>query len=181
MWLRRGGRAGWVVFAPVMGEVDLSKFTSIPLTLPSDGKPLAAQFGTPQNTHLDLAPLGGGQRERKQAICFRAGGSYPADMDVEFGAAADYWMEWWLNGKLILSTMSAGNGQVYDISDPRREGAFQQGAEPLRGSCPQRKRWMGTRLGRTRVVGPAARQTLSGTPNAMLRGTQGCQRCDHGP
>ncbi len=157
---------GWVVFAPVVGEVDLSKFTSIPTTLSSDGKALAAQFGTPQNNHLDLAPLGGGQRERKQAICF-ARVDVPADMDVEFGAAADYWMEWWLNGKPVLSTMSAGNGQVYDIMTHVVKAHFNKGpnllaVRVLSGSGG----WELVSGGPESLA--TARQTLSGTPNGML-------------
>jgi hypothetical protein len=99
----------WSVFAPVVGNVDLSTFTSIPDSITSDGKPLAPQVGIPNGTDLDLAPLGGGFREKRQAFCF-AQVTLDADTDVEVGISADYWMEWWINGKRVFSTMDAGNG-----------------------------------------------------------------------
>lgn len=120
----------WVVFAPVVGDLDLSTITAIPDSLPSDGKPLAPQIGMPVNNHLNLAPLGNGYHERRQALCFSRV-NVPSDMDVEFGTSADYWMEWWLNGKKIFSTMDQGNSGPFQIMTHTVKAHFNKGQNLL--------------------------------------------------
>ena len=99
----------WTVFAPINGPLDLGSFNTIPDSIPSDGKPVLPQVGVPDaEGSLDLALLGGGVRERRQAICF-AQVNLDADADIEFGASGDYWMEWYVNGQRVFSTMDLGN------------------------------------------------------------------------
>ena len=100
----------WTVFAPVAGAVDLSAIHTVPMTLSG----VMPQSGTPHGSDLDLAPLGGGFSEKKQAFCF-ASVDLPADADIEIGAAADFWMEWWINGRLVYSTVPNGNNGPYHI------------------------------------------------------------------
>ena len=37
------------------------------------------------------------------------------DTDVSFGAGCDYWMQWWIGGQEMLSTLDHGN-LIYPIS-----------------------------------------------------------------
>ncbi len=104
----------WTVFAPVVGEVDLSTIHALPTSLSGSGAPVTPQIGAPQATVVDLSPLGGGFNEKRQAFCF-ASVNLPADAEVEIGAAADYWMEWWVNGQLVYTTVPGGNGGPYHV------------------------------------------------------------------
>lgn len=100
----------WTVFAPVAGEVDLRQVNTIPSTLPK----AQAQNGLPTDGNLDLAALGGGHDEKKQAICF-AWIDSPVAQRVEFGAGADWWMEWYVNGQRVYSTLETGNQGSYSV------------------------------------------------------------------
>lgn len=105
----------WTVFAPVAGNVDLAGMTDIPRALGGVDASLRAQPGVPDgNGGVDLAPLAGGVKEKRQALCFawlesETGGP------VEIGTGADWWMEWWVNGERIGSTLDSGNGGAAGI------------------------------------------------------------------
>jgi len=98
----------WTVFAPVRGDVDLTQITAIPATLGKATDSVAARNGFIVNNGIDLAALGGGYVERKQAICF-AWYESRQDQTIEIGASADWWMEWYVNGKRVYSTLDTGN------------------------------------------------------------------------
>jgi len=103
----------WTVFAPVKGDVDLTQFNTIPTALPAD--PTAQpQVGAVVGNVLNLEPLGQGHAERKQAICFSKI-TVEQDTEAEVGIAADYWLEFYVNGKKVLDTLAAGNGGDYVI------------------------------------------------------------------
>jgi hypothetical protein len=91
---------------------------------------VTAQVGLPVNGHLDLGPLGGGRRERRQALCF-AQVNVPKAGDYEFGVSADFWMEFWINGKSVLSTLANGNEGAYEITTHIIKAHFNQGANLL--------------------------------------------------
>ena len=101
----------WSVFAPVEGSFDLSKLARIPRALVIGETTIAPRYAVPVNGKIDLKALTGGSAEKRQGICM-AEVDVPADLDAEIGASADFWMEWWVNGKSVFSTLSEGNGTV---------------------------------------------------------------------
>lgn len=98
----------WTVFAPVPGEIDAGAFDAIPRSLAARGAAIAPLPGLPDGLDLDLGRLAGGHQERKQALCFAWIDSDQA-RTIEVGASGDWWMEWWVNGRRVYSTMDAGN------------------------------------------------------------------------
>lgn len=87
VWPRR-----WTVFADVPREkVDLTKWNSIPGKLEIDQKSFAPQTAIASENRIDLAPLGGGVGERKEAILMafvdspRANNSSWSDRRLVFG------------------------------------------------------------------------------------------------
>ncbi len=104
----------WTVFAPIEGEIDLSQFKTIPRSVTSKGKELQPIAGIPRALDLDLGKLAGGHGERKQALCF-AWLDSDREQEVEFGAGADWWMEWLVNGRPAFSTIDVGNNGPYHV------------------------------------------------------------------
>lgn len=126
---------GWTVFAPVTATVDLKAFTTIPDAV-GTAKP---QLAIPDGEGLiDLASLGGGHDEKKQAIAF-AWYDSPMDGEITIGAAADWWMEWAVNGVVAYSTLESGNRGPYHVlthtfTAPVRKGRNLLAARVLSGS-----------------------------------------------
>lgn len=98
----------WTVFAPLDGEIDPGGFSAIPSTIANSSKDVRPLVGIPDGLDLDLAALCGGVAEKKQALCFA---TLVADRDstIEIGASADWWMEWYVNGQRVFSTIDGGN------------------------------------------------------------------------
>ena len=104
----------WTVFVPVPGDVDLAGFRDIPSSIESRGHTLRPRVGIPDGCDLDLGRINGGYAEKKQALCF-AWVESDAERTVEIGAAADWWMEWFVNGERVYSTMDRGNQAPYKV------------------------------------------------------------------
>ena len=125
----------WSVFAPVSNEVDLSKFDSIPDTL-AGMSPVAAYV---QQSTIDLRRFAQGKAEKQRAILMATVDS-PADQTVTVGAAADWWMAWFVNGQPVYDTMEEGNEAPYSIDAhtfelPLRKGKNLLAVEVLSGSA----------------------------------------------
>jgi hypothetical protein len=108
----------WTVFVPVDGKIDISKIQSIPASLPA-----AAGAGTVEgkrvsltNMAIDLSRFGVRSQEKLSALVFGEVDS-PRDQVVSMGAAADYWMAWFVNGQAVYDTMEYGNGGSVSILD----------------------------------------------------------------
>ncbi len=99
----------WTVFGPVSTAVDLSKFTTLPDTIADGEKSLLPQTFFPVGNVLNLSVLSGpGYIEKQQALCF-AKIRVDADRDLQIGAGADFWMQWYVNGEEVYSTLDKGN------------------------------------------------------------------------
>jgi hypothetical protein len=58
---------------------------------------------------MDLSVLSGpGYIEKQQAICF-ANINSDSECDLQIGAGADFWMQWYVNGQEVCSTLDKGN------------------------------------------------------------------------
>ncbi|GEM_PF-2756287 len=116
----------WHVFTFVKPEVDLSTFTSVPETLPGEKGIVNGTSAFFINNKIDLAKIGGGYREKAVAVLFA---EYDSDSDkkVKVGGAADYWMDWYVNGKRVYDTLNAGNGAGYYVHSHRIEIPLRKG------------------------------------------------------
>ncbi len=111
LWPRR-----WTVFAPVpTGSVPVADFPAdIPARLLVNGVPLLPRAVTLVNDRVDLAPIGGGVAEKREAILFATIDS-PSAQTVRIGSSADWWEQWFVNGVPVFDTLETGNGGPQSI------------------------------------------------------------------
>ena len=103
----------WTVFAPMnrkfkapSGELN---------TIPSSLNGVKGRKAQLMANTLDLAPFLGGKGAYKCAWAF-AELNTPIACDYTLGASADWWMEFYLNGKKIFDTMENGNEKPVKIN-----------------------------------------------------------------
>ena len=96
----------WTVFAPV--DRLLLPTAEEVLAIPDHFGGAPGRTVALANNAMDLAPLVGGPGKEKCAWLFGEIAS-PIECDYTLGAAADWWMELYLNGKKIIDTMADGN------------------------------------------------------------------------
>lgn len=99
----------WLIFPDAQLPADLNIVPSIleaskPITVKMDGY------------SIDMGKLAGGVREKRSAVMYYEFSSDTAG-NMRLGFAADWWMEVYANGKMILSTMTKGNGSNKFIPD----------------------------------------------------------------
>ncbi|HPY91550.1 MAG TPA: hypothetical protein PLT23_12535, partial [Lentisphaeria bacterium] len=96
----------WTVFAPV--DRFLQPAAAELLAIPAQFGGVAGQTVAFRNHAIDLAPLVGEPGKEKSAWLF---GEITSQIECDYtlGAAADWWMEVYLNGKKIIDTMDKGN------------------------------------------------------------------------
>ena len=97
----------WALFAAP--NTDLATLAAVPEQLIIGGKRLAGRKAVFTDNYLDLGALLGGKETGKTAYLATTV-TAERDMDVTFGAGADWWMKWWMNGEVVCDTMAAGNG-----------------------------------------------------------------------
>ncbi len=106
----------WTVFADVpRDKTDLTTLAAIPGKLEVNGRVIAPKTANPVENRLDIAPLGGGYGERKEAILMAQIDS-PRAQTIRVGASADWYMEWFVNGKLAYSTLEGGNAGAQSLT-----------------------------------------------------------------
>lgn len=120
----------WVMFGPVGwdAELDPERLREIPESLQLGGEGYAARPVEFDDRRLDISALIGGHERRDTVFLF---GEIHAEraMEVPIGAAADWWMAWWLNGAPLYDTLETGNsGQdlslgAHTFKAPLREGS----------------------------------------------------------
>ena len=102
----------WVMFGPISWEkagVDPAQFREVPDRLRIGGEEHA---GTPvqfDGDDLDISSLLGGH-ERRETVYLLGEVHAEHATEVLIGAAADWWMAWWLNGEPLYDTLEGGNG-----------------------------------------------------------------------
>ncbi len=97
----------WTVFIRANAP---EKFDKIPAELKTaDGKIILPQKITAKNEKIDIAAIAGYSNEQDCAViynefkCANAG-------NMRLGVSADWWMEIYLNGQKVFSTINSGNG-----------------------------------------------------------------------
>jgi hypothetical protein len=133
----------WTVFARVAPEaVEQAGLGSIPEALPgADGRPVEGVRSHPRHHTIDLAALGAYRRKvdtRAEAVVMAEVVS-DRDRVVTMGAAGDWWMAWYVNGRPVYDTMAGGNGASFSIAAhtfevPLRKGRNVLAARVLAGS-----------------------------------------------
>lgn len=96
----------WQMFTDVPDSaLSESVFAAMPIAI--DGKtPVAVQFDS--NLRLDIGNEAGTVGEKKIALLY---GTVESDQAgaMQIGAGADWWMEWYVNGEKVYSTLPDGN------------------------------------------------------------------------
>jgi hypothetical protein len=107
----------WTVFTGLPADtLKAADVAQIPAQLTVGGKTIAPQTASLRDLMINLAPLGGGVGEKKEALLM-AEVFMPEARTVQFGASADWWMEWFVNGQRVYSTIPAGNQGGYSVLD----------------------------------------------------------------
>ncbi len=105
----------WAAFGPVgrdSPEPDFVGMREVPAELIIAGQRLPACRAAFDAEHrLDLGALLGGAAEGKTAYALATVDS-AADAEVTFGAGADWWMKWRVNGEVVCDTTEIGNWVV---------------------------------------------------------------------
>ncbi len=98
----------WTVFAPLSGDLNPASYQNIPTEIAAGGVTSRPLLGLPDNGNLDIGAIAGGHGTGKQSLSF-AWLESDREREIEIGAASDWWMEWFVNGKRVYSTMDRGN------------------------------------------------------------------------
>ncbi len=100
----------WAVFTGMAGgSVDPRAIKDVPQTIEANGKTLRASIVRLKDGSINLAVVGGTYKERTEAICVAEIDS-PDARTIRVGAAADWWMAWFVNGQPVYDTLEQGNG-----------------------------------------------------------------------
>jgi len=119
--------SSWTVFMNVpVEEAQLASYDSIPAAIEADGFAIEGVQATLQNHTIDFTEWGN-VRERAPAVAMAYLYS-TRDQVIEAGATADWWMQCFVNGKEVMSTMDSGNGgAVSGVSDHTFEMPLKKG------------------------------------------------------
>ncbi len=125
----------WQCFGPVEksdAPPSEKELASLQTQLSLGGKTLSAKKIQAPGGYVNLADtLGLKAREGMGAWLFTEITS-DSDRTVEMGAGADWWMEWFVNGKKVYDTLGAGNGSgSFDIRNHRFKIPLKKGANVL--------------------------------------------------
>ncbi|MBT9143300.1 MAG: Beta-glucanase [Dehalococcoidia bacterium] len=105
----------WTVFLPID-----PKFVPSPeqlKTIPSEFGKAGPRAVTLVGNEIDFAPLFGSQKPYNCAWAFAEIYS-PFDCEYTLGAGADWWMQYFVNGEVVIDTMSLGNKKFpYQINN----------------------------------------------------------------
>ena len=89
-------------------DLDVGGLREIPRSLDVGGQTLEGRDVVLRDGALDLGRLFGGHQNGQQAFLF-AELEVSAEQEAAFGAGCDYWMQWWIDGEVVLDTMVWGN------------------------------------------------------------------------
>ena len=104
-------------------SADIESLTAIPDELIAGDTTLAGQDLALPNQTLDFGALYGGPTLGAQAYAMA---EFEVDQPttVILGASADHWMQWWIDGREVLSTLDEGNGTDPTGARPPAPGDF---------------------------------------------------------
>jgi len=113
----------WTVFLHTdPNQITQADLTQIPKTLPGKRRyfvfpnPISPLPLTMSNSTINLADKGYSKTENEFAIFYTTLAS-PADTAIQVGAAADWWMKWYVNGDLVYETPNGNESHLFETSD----------------------------------------------------------------
>lgn len=86
-----------------------SDLTAVPASLSLGGISANAKRVSTRGTFIDLQSQFGGALKAERAAMVYFEIESTKDQEVRFGAGADWWMQWWVNGKPVYDTLERGN------------------------------------------------------------------------
>ncbi|MEM6332063.1 MAG: LamG-like jellyroll fold domain-containing protein [Planctomycetota bacterium] len=93
-------------------DLDLGGFSTIPRQIGNiEGRWVAVS----DDDRIDLGAIAGGYQEKAPALLFAEVWS-SVDQTVQVGAAADWWMQWAVNGQTVYDTLEGGNAGAQTIA-----------------------------------------------------------------
>ena len=104
-------------------SADIASLTGIPEQLHAGDATLAGRDLCWRDQTLDFGALYGGASLGAQAWAM-AEFEVDKPTTVILGASADYWMQWWIDGREVLSTLADGNGTDPTGARPPAPGDF---------------------------------------------------------
>ncbi len=129
------GSVTWPAECTVFGPFDKSEtlpksedLNAVPAVLSVGATRAEAKHVTLQGTFIDLQAIIGGalKPERNAYVYYRV--QSKADEDVYFGGGADWWMQWWVNGKDVFNTIEKGNERAdYTVNAYKFKVRLKQG------------------------------------------------------
>jgi len=124
----------WTVFMTLDRRDDVLSadiLKTIPKTISVGNRKLKGLAVKSTGGKYDFGPHFGVVREEKVAYAFMELDS-PVEQEVTLGMGADWWMQAWVNGKLVLDTTAVGNGNwPPSISDHRVVPRLRKGRNVL--------------------------------------------------
>ena len=124
----------WTVFAPLDrrdGVLPVEVLKTIPERIVLGERRLKAKTVEADGGKYDFTPYFGVVREEEVAYVFLELSS-PVAQDVTLGMGADWWMQAWVNGKLVMDTTATGNGKwPPSINDCRTTVSLRKGRNVL--------------------------------------------------
>ena len=100
--------ASWLAFTDLQeSDVNLAETTALPAAI----KGAAGRSVQPVNNSIALLRPGEAPREKRPGFVFATVHS-DINQVIRIGCAADFWMEFFVNGKVVCSTMEKGNGST---------------------------------------------------------------------
>ena len=98
----------WLAFTDLQeSDVNLAETTELPAAIKGE----AGRSVQPVNSSIALLRPGESPREKRPGFVFATVHS-DIDQVIHIGCAADFWMEFFVNGKVVCSTMDKGNGST---------------------------------------------------------------------
>lgn len=129
----------WSVFIDPDPAVRVNSFQQIPQTVAGPrGAKVTPKSVFAENGMIDLTKHGAIIKERAPALVFAEIQS-DADQTVSVAAGADWWMAWYVNGKLVFDTLVGGNQSTvqptaHEFKMPLRRGKNLVAVKVLSGS-----------------------------------------------
>lgn len=122
----------WNVYPNIdESKVYLAQIAQIPPSLAGKSGPVAARLVPLDSDTLNFDSIaGGGRTERAPAVALAYLES-DREQSIRIGASADFWMEWFVNGTPVFSTLKTGNGGGYAIGDHIFEVRLKKGRNLL--------------------------------------------------
>ena len=145
----------WTVFGLIPAKdaavvPDEAVLASVPAELVIAGRTYAARKAEARDGLLDLEELFQAGAEERLGVWVFAKIESPAATELDAGAGADWFMDWYVNGKRVFDTLAKGNGR----------GDFSPSNHPFRVALRQ-----GTNVLAVHVLsGSAGFQLVSGIP-----------------